>query len=94
MGRRGDILFDEDFDGLNLSKSPKTLKLSEAQKADNIFIESGNLTKRPGRVEVSSDQQNNPGTPLGLKDFFPINTGIRSLILVRTDGVFIHRPIE
>jgi hypothetical protein len=79
--------FSDEFIGLNVNESPYSVGPQYAITADNVIIESGRIESRPGRVELSEDQLTAMGT-LGLHNYNPASGALRSLVIVRPDGIF------
>lgn len=75
------------FTGLDLSDSEYTVLGTRAIVADNVYLDSGRVETRPGRQEISEDQQP-VGLPLGLAYYMPPDGNLRSIVLVTSKGIF------
>lgn len=75
------------FEGLNVADSEYAVPPSQAIQAEDVIIDMGRVQVRPGRVELSEDQLD-PRATLGMFNYTPPNGALRSLIIVRPDGIF------
>lgn len=87
MPRRSRPTFVNEFLGLNVNDSENAVPANQAIVADNVIIESGRVETRPGRRELSEDQFFAKPS-LGLFNYTPPTEQLRSIILVRPDGIF------
>lgn len=88
MARR-DVSYGGQFIGLDLNNSEYTVPPTHAIVADNVFTESGRVETRPGRLELAEDQ----GTVkevIGIHPYASPEESLRSLVLVRTDGIYVR----
>lgn len=87
MPRRSKPEFVGQFLGLNVNDSEYQVPANQAIVADDVIVESGRVETRPGRKELSEDQID-PKPTIGLFNYTPPAGSLRSLIIVRTDGIY------
>lgn len=87
MPRRSMPSHTSEFRGLNVNASEYAVPATEAIVADNVFTESGRVETRPGRVELAEDQLT-PQLSLGISTYTPPTAVVRSIIIVRPDGIY------
>lgn len=87
MPRRSQPAFIGEFLGLDVNSSEYSVPANRAIQADNVFTEAGRIEVRPGRLELSEDQLN-PMLSIGIANYTPITASVRSVIIVRPDGIF------
>lgn len=76
-----------DFIGLDLSKATTRVSEQHAIVASNVRIDSGKVVPRLGRVELAEDQINVHDT-LGLAEYTPPDRNPRSIVFIRSDGIY------
>jgi len=89
MPLRRQPAFIGDFIGLNVNDSEYSVLPNQAIQADNVIIEAGRVEPRPGRLELSEDQLAGKASS-GLFNYTPPTGSLRSLIIVRPDGIFMR----
>lgn len=76
--------------GLSLDPSGRTLEPNACTVANNLIVSSGNISLRPGRTMISQNF-GLLGELIGMTPYYPNDGGPKSLIIIRTDGIFAYR---